>query len=108
MNSIIVHGWIKKTGSEPSEREKRYVTTKLSELNSFHSHKERKKETSDEQNGLPQSLKMARMCLACRAPEIWKNGSVNVVGSAICKVTRLVSGGTEFATSANFGQPEPV
>ena len=49
-------------------KKKRNVTTKLCELNSFHSHKERKKErSSDEQNGLPRSLKMARMCLACRA-----------------------------------------
>ena len=80
------------------------MTTKLCELNSFHSQKERKKETrSDQQNGLPQSLKVVQICLACRASEVWKNGSMSIVRSAICR-----SGGTGFATYANFGQSEPV
>ena len=35
-------------------------------------------------NGLPQGSKIARMCLACRVLEVWKNGSISVVGSAIC------------------------
>ena len=77
------------------------MTTKLGELNSFHSHKERKKETrakwstSKLENG------------ACRAPEVWKNGSLSVVGSAICR-SRVSYGGMGFATYANFGQPEPA
>ena len=62
------------------------VTRKLCELNSFHSHKERNKQTNKQQvtskNGLAQSSKMVQMCLAYRAPEVWKN--VSVVGSAIC------------------------
>ena len=37
------------------------------------------------------------MCIACRAPEVWKNGSLRVAGSAICKsrVSSLVGQGLQ-------------
>ena len=52
---------------------------------------------SDEQNGLPQGSKMAQMSLECRALEVWKNGSVSVIGSAICRscVLSLVGQGLQ-------------
>ena len=78
------------------------MTTKLCELNSFHSNTKRKKETrSDEQN----SANVSRVWSIGSIEK--KNGSMSVRRNAICRMC-LVSVGTVFATYADFSQPELV
>ena len=96
MNSAIIHSWIKN----------RWWTEWMRKIKcdnedvwiEFLSYPQRKKERrSDEQNGLLQSSKMAGMCLACRAPEVWKNGNVSIFGNTICRscVSSLVGQGLQ-------------
>ena len=98
----------KKTGGEPSEWEKWKMTTKLCELNSFHSHKEKKRKKQEVTSKMAYfKVWKCRKCVLSVEHQygktvVWASLGVKVVGHA----SRLWW--TGFATYANFGQPELV
>ena len=82
VNSAIVHGWIKIKQVVNRVNERWNVTMKQCELNSFYSNTKRKKQ---EVTSKLADLEVQKWCECILRVEYQKNGSVSIIGSAICR-----------------------
>ena len=85
VNAAIVHGWIKIKQVVNWVNDRWNVTTKLCELNSFPSNTERKKQEVTSKMAYLEVQKWRECILRVEYRKYRKNGSVSVVGSAICR-----------------------